>query len=236
MVISMPLRVYGHKANSRRIASSYKRLGVDGVEVDVNVRRGEIVVLHGHPHALKTRAGRVLEFIDNMLYYGDPLLHRPKPLSEWLEELWSMGFKRVLLDVKGSVDPDILVDVVESSWPGEVGVSGENHRILRMIGERSGRIRVYPTLTIAPADPVALLRAAGAHGASVRLDIAEVPGVVESIKEAGLEVIVWTVNDRRDLEKVRRLGADAVVSDKPEALMECAAARMRRARGAGRGW
>ena len=211
-------RLYGHRAHLRRVALAYKKAGLDSVEVDVRVSGGRLVALHGRPPTERpSRAERVLELIDYVLFYGDPVL-KPRSLGEWLEELWSIGFSRVLLDVKSYIDPDRLLDVVERSWPGTLEFTGENHRLLAEVAVRCGRARVYPTLTIIPADPKALLKPVKAVGASLRVDLALQPGIVESLKKAGFEVMVWTVNDRSIYLKLKEMGVDAVVTDRPEAL------------------
>ncbi|MCE4611758.1 MAG: glycerophosphodiester phosphodiesterase [Desulfurococcales archaeon] len=211
-------RLYGHRAHLRRVALAYRRAGLDAVEVDVRVSGGRLVALHGRPPTEKpSRAEKVLGLIDYVLFYGDPLL-KPRSLGEWLEELWSMGFKRVLLDLKSYVDPDMLLDVVEKSWHGTLEFTGENHRLLAEIAGRCGRARVYPTLTIIPADPQAVLKPVKAVGASLRVDLALQSEVVEALKKAGFEVMVWTVNDRSIYLKLKEMGVDSVVTDRPEIL------------------
>ncbi len=49
-----------------------------------------------------------------------------------------------------------------------------------------------------------------------------------SIREAqqlGLKVVVWTVNDERDMEQMIRLGVDGIISDYPDRLRRVAAAK-----------
>jgi len=43
------------------------------------------------------------------------------------------------------------------------------------------------------------------------------------LREAGLEVVVWTVNDPADADRMRSLGAYAICTDVPECFIEHAA-------------
>ena len=41
-------------------------------------------------------------------------------------------------------------------------------------------------------------------------------GLIRAARSVGAEVWCWTVDDRRDLERLARLGVDAICSDRPE--------------------
>jgi glycerophosphoryl diester phosphodiesterase len=41
------------------------------------------------------------------------------------------------------------------------------------------------------------------------------PGYVQRVHEAGNRVFVWTVDDQEDLQLCRRLGVDAIITNRP---------------------
>jgi glycerophosphoryl diester phosphodiesterase len=45
------------------------------------------------------------------------------------------------------------------------------------------------------------------------------PSIVRRAHERGLQVYVWTVNSREDLELVLGLGVDGIISDRPAYVM-----------------
>jgi glycerophosphoryl diester phosphodiesterase len=48
---------------------------------------------------------------------------------------------------------------------------------------------------------------------------------VREAQRLGLKVIVWTVNESRDIERMIDFGVDGIISDYPDRLRRVAAAR-----------
>jgi glycerophosphoryl diester phosphodiesterase len=46
------------------------------------------------------------------------------------------------------------------------------------------------------------------------------PGLVRSLREAGNQVYVWTVNQPADLDLVRGLGVDGIITDHPRLMLD----------------
>jgi glycerophosphoryl diester phosphodiesterase len=61
---------------------------------------------------------------------------------------------------------------------------------------------------------VAMYHRSGARDATVRHD-AVTPELVEAVHERGGRVYAWTVNTRRGIERMDRLGVDGVITDDP---------------------
>lgn len=51
------------------------------------------------------------------------------------------------------------------------------------------------------------------------------PAAVSEARQAGIKVVVWTVNEPRDITRMIDLGVDGIISDYPDRLREIAAAR-----------
>ena len=47
---------------------------------------------------------------------------------------------------------------------------------------------------------------------------------VREAQQLGLKVVVWTVNDERDMEQMISLGVDGIISDYPDRLRRISAA------------
>ena len=54
---------------------------------------------------------------------------------------------------------------------------------------------------------------------AVRKDIAT-KGYIRDLQDAGIVVIVWTLNEEKEWEEARSAGADKVLTDKPRAYTE----------------
>ncbi|GBF08368.1 hypothetical protein apy_00930 [Aeropyrum pernix] len=213
------LEIIGHRANSGRIAVFYSIVGVKAVEVDVSLKSGKPMALHGRPSIRRaTPIGRLWGWIDYKLFYRDPL-YKPMPLANWLERLWTMGFTKVVIDVKsGGLDPTLLAGEVERGWPGQVIYTSENHRYLRRLRDEASAV-VYTTYSILPVDVADPALKAGAEGVSIRFDLAIEDNVVRTLRQSGLKVVVWTVNTEDQAKTVEKLGVDAIVSDRPDTVL-----------------
>ncbi|MEU3844667.1 glycerophosphodiester phosphodiesterase [Streptomyces sp. NPDC028635] len=59
----------------------------------------------------------------------------------------------------------------------------------------------------------------GVAGPSIRI-VRGHPGYVERWKQAGRQVHVWTVNEPEDVELCARLGVDAIITNRPRAVLD----------------
>ena len=46
------------------------------------------------------------------------------------------------------------------------------------------------------------------------------PAILRLVHEASLSVFVWTVNDPADMRYLARIGADAIITDRPDLLLQ----------------
>lgn len=126
----------------------------------------------------------------------------------------------MVIDVKSAgLEPERLVEEVVRGWPGKAVYTSENHRYLKMLKNQTGA-EIYTTYSILPVNVTGPAVEAGADGVAIRFDLAAEKGVVRALREAGLGVIVWTVNTVDQLEKVRGLGVNGVVSDRPDIILK----------------
>ncbi len=217
--------IVGHRANSGRIIFWYKRMGVEYVEVDVNLGRdGTLLVRHGPPGTRRaTPIGRLIQWVDYHFFYRDPLL-RPQPLHVWLRLISEeLDLKGVLLDLKARVDPDTLAgQVEESGFQGMVMVSANDHRLLPPLRRALPRARLIASFNVMPVDIVSCARASRAHGIGVRIDLLD-DKVAARIKGEGYMLSTWTVNDPAQARRAAGLGADIIVTDRPDIVKKALA-------------
>ncbi|MGC0348384.1 glycerophosphoryl diester phosphodiesterase [Streptomyces pseudovenezuelae] len=62
---------------------------------------------------------------------------------------------------------------------------------------------------------------AGVHiaGPSIRI-VRNHPGYIERLKRAGHQVHVWTVNEPEDVDLCVELGVDAIITNRPRAVLD----------------
>jgi glycerophosphoryl diester phosphodiesterase len=99
--------------------------------------------------------------------------------------------------------------VVTSFFPGELA------KIRAQAREDGVRVR---TMLFESGSPLSVDSLAGQHlwGVAVEVKIAET-GYVKDLQRSGLAVEIWLVNGRAQWRKAKRLGADLVLTDEPEA-------------------
>ncbi len=192
-------------------------MGVRYVEVDVNSVDGSLIVLHGPPGTRRaTPVGRLFAWIDYKLFYRDPLL-RPQPLSTWLRLVWrELGVEGVLLDLKSRVDAQLLAREVEASgFPGRVLVSANDHRLLPPVARALPRAETIASFNVRPVDIASCASKAQPRGVGVRIDLLD-EETAREVKEAGYLLSTWTVNSPEQALKALRLGADIIITDRPD--------------------
>jgi glycerophosphoryl diester phosphodiesterase len=191
-----------------------RRLGADGVELDVRRTADGALAVHHDPEI--DGVGAVHQLSSDQLPASVPLLGAALQACEGLEvniELKNLptepGFdpeERMARDVAhlvvsagraGSV-------VVSSFWPGSLDAVRQHHP------ELSTGLLV--TSWSDPADGVAEAlrhgcRALHPHASSVGRTL------VADARRAGLSLAVWTVNDRAQVEALADLGVDTVITD-----------------------
>ena len=205
------------------------RLGVDMIEFDVLPARDGTLVLAHHP--------------------DDLLLRAPLTLEQGLEHFAGEAYAEVELNVDLKL-PGYEREVVEGlrahGLSDRALISTTYEESLAAVGELDGGIRrgwSFPrvgrdytkTLLALPAYGVVLAwrrllprRAAAMLGAG-RCEalmahwLMVTPSLVRSVREAGGQLYVWTVDDRRRIDRLAALGVDAVITNDPR-LFEPAAA------------
>ncbi|CAM4245971.1 glycerophosphodiester phosphodiesterase [Paenibacillus alkaliterrae] len=209
--------------NSLRAVQSAIDKGVDSVEIDVQLTKDGVVVLH-HDYDLRRMTGvakRVSELtyaqlsklnIDNRQDAADESRRIPM-LAEVLAE--AQGKAKLLIDLKpyGPGDELVLqvVSLIEQfDMVQDVYIQSFDQLSLRQIRQLNPDIRIGQILYFALGD-LSLLDVDFYTIEQVILT----EQLVERAHKNGREVWVWTVNSERNLKEVLKFEIDGIITDYP---------------------
>jgi glycerophosphoryl diester phosphodiesterase len=217
--------------------------GADGFELDVwRCGTGEAVVIHDadarrtgqSPLRVKDASLSSLRELDVGRWRGEPFAGERIPtLSEVLE-----AFPTAVVNVElksGRVpDPGLAVEVVRTlrQHRAEPRVVVSSFHAALLGAFRSLAPDVATGFLVSPgaiawAIAVAAVRALRPTAIHLARELATAPRI-EAWRKAGVEVLVWTVDEPAELERLTRLGVAALVSNRPGTAREA----VRRATGA----
>ena len=200
-----------------------RRLGADGVELDVRLTADGALAVHHDADV--PGLGPICELGVSDLPASVPLL---------ADALASCDGMVVNVEIKNAPqdpgwDPGEAVaaqtatSIEESGWTERVIVSSFQPSTLRAVQAADGRL-VLGALwgwTVEPVGAVAETVAAG-FGAVHPFVSSVTPALVAEVHDAGLSLNVWTVNSPDDLRAMVGLGVDAVITDRLVDALEAA--------------
>lgn len=215
----------GHEPeNTLRSFKKAMELGANMIEFDVHVcSSGEVVVIHDEELERTTNGkGKVAEKTLIELKELDAGKGEKIPT---LEEILDFIDRKCRLDIelkgKGTPKPvaDILEKSLEQGWkPGDFLVTSFEHEtLLKPFHDECPKIPIGLLFRKIPEDFADKALAMDAE--LVALYHKNVtPETIKKAHSKGLKVIVWTVNEKEDMDKLKRWGADGIGSDFPDRL------------------
>ena len=200
--------------------------GADGVEVDVQLTADGVAVCFHDDHLERVtgRPGSVRTSTWDQL--SRVRLHSGHPVPRLAEVLAvTAGRGQVVLDLKGERRTAALVGAVSAAvgrGGGHVVASSFDLRVLAAFA--LGRPDLSRALLCdVGCDPVQAVRAcvaAGSAGLHLALRTAlAAPDALRAARRGGVQVRVWTVNRLVDAQLLELLGAQAVITDRPDRLV-----------------
>lgn len=218
-----PPRILGHRGdsghaleNSLAAFTAARRLGVDGVELDVHATADGMLVVH-HDAEIPGR-GPIATLSSSDL--GALVLSNGELIPTLPKALEALGGLEVWIEVKAlpsSADRALLAAIDGSPTPDRCAVHGFDHRIVARLGSLRPTLRRGILSASYPLDPAGPMVMAGATALwqEWRLIDAE---LIQAIHRRGGEVIAWTVNDPVTARQLGALGVDALCGNYPERL------------------
>lgn len=194
-------------------------LGADGIEIDVHLCEGRVVVIHDRRVDRTTDGrGRVLrKRFDALRALDAGKGERIPTLEEVFDTVNRRAFINVELKGRGTAEPvAALIDryVEASGWrPEDFLVSSFQHRELRQLAGRGIPLGIL--FSRQPWRFAKLAAELGAATINTHLRFTR-PEFIEKAHALGLRVFVYTVNAPADIARMRRFGADGVFTDFPD--------------------
>lgn len=200
--------------------------GADGIEFDVRLSRDGVPVII-HDETLRRTAGvnkRVADLALAELQQIDVGKGQTVPSLRQLFELISAGDLILYLEIKSSAPEHLKLAeaccrlINEFSLAERVVVECFELAVLEIVKSIDAKIR---TAAMFQAGARIVERALAAGATEVALHYRLVTKqLVEKAKEAGLGVVIWTVDDPAWLTRARALQIDALITNDPAAARE----------------
>jgi len=204
----------GFLENTLEAFAEAKRLGADGVELDVRLTADGALAIHHDP--LIDGLGPVAGLTVPELPRHVPLLADALAVCEGMVVNVEIknGPGEPGHDPRETVAAVTAAAVAEAGWTDRVIVSSFQEATLRAVQAADSRLPLgilWPFLTDIEAG---LAQAVEEGWSAVHPFVTEAgPELVKRAQGAGLSVNVWTVNARHDLSALVQLGVEAVITD-----------------------
>ena len=221
-----PLRI-GHRGaaghapeNTLLSVETAISFGVDVVEIDVHRSRdGELIVMHDERVDRTTHgSGYIRDMtLEQIQALQMPLQQRVPTLAEVLNTV--KGRAALMIEIKVRNIVRDVVALVDSIMPGvSVYYASFLHSELVDLRELDPGARTIALIDAVPVSPTAFAidsRATHAGLAFTSLD----PQFVRALKDAGIGIFTFTVDDPRDIAHARSLEVDGLISNFPDRLL-----------------
>jgi glycerophosphoryl diester phosphodiesterase len=221
------MRIYAHRGvsatepeNTLRAFRRALDIGADGIELDVQATSDRVpVVIHDRNVARTTNGqGNVDELSLDALSELDAGGGERVPT---LHDVLALVGDRVHLDIEikqGGIEREVLATLArcpETRW----AISSFDWGILRVIRDLAPDAELW-LLSSFVSDAVFT----AAHELNAKAVSLFAPAYTREtaarLSEAGLDVVIWTVNDLAGATRVRDLGAAGLCTDTPETIMQ----------------
>ena len=213
----------GHVAeNTLPSISKALSLGVDGIEVDIfRCASGELVVFHDATLEKLTNATGPIEALDL------DSIQKIKVLKDYaiptLEEVLTLIDGKVLLNIelKGTQTALLTNELLkkkfsEGSWSSDkILVSSFNWDELALFYEVTKEIPIAVLTEDDPLDAIPIAKQLEAVAINPNFKSLN-ENNVRRIHKEGLKIYPWTVNKQEDIDRMIKLGVDAIITDFPD--------------------
>ena len=189
-------------------------LGADAVELDVHATADGVIVVHhdeaiaGHRIARMTRR----QLTELRLANGEPV----PTLADVLALLGRA--LQVFVEVKSlppQFDETLLGVLRNGPNPPGYAVHAFDHRVVLRLGTVWPGLRRGVLSSSYPIRPLALLRDAGATILWQEHTLVD-RSLVDALHDAGMRLIVWTVDDAAEMRQLVEIGVDGICTNRPE--------------------
>src|SRR5918995_5467121 len=207
-----------HPENTLRAFRHALAIGVDGIELDVHATAdGTPVVIHDRDVGRTTDGAGYVDQIPLAQLETFDAGHgeRVPTLAEILEQVGAAA--HLDIEIKGTRIEHAVLDVLAEYPAVRWAISSFNWDTLRIVRRLDPVAEVWP-LAERVGDDLFTIAAELASPAVSLFTGAYTAENAAKLRDAGLGVIVWTVNDPREARRIADLGAFALCTDDPQRL------------------
>lgn len=225
---SKPL-VIGHRGARGHVAentvASVKKaleLGVDGIEIDVFLcASGELVVFHDKTlEKLTDATGYIEELSLDSIQKITVLGREPIPTLNEVLDL-TAGTTVLNIELKGTRTAAPTAALLDTYFkagtlkPEEVFISSFDWNELELFYAATQEVAIAVLTEDDPIDAIPIAQKLNAFAINPNFRSLNEKNV-RKIHAVGLKIYPWTINEPADIEEMKRLGVDAIITDFPE--------------------
>jgi glycerophosphoryl diester phosphodiesterase len=208
-----------HPENTLRAFRRALAIGVDGIELDVHPTADGIpVVIHDRDVGRTTDGAGYVDQIPlvqiKTFDAGDG--ERVPTLTEVLAVVGDAA--HLDIEIKGSDVERAVLDVLAQHPTVRWAISSFSWDTLRTVRRQDPVAELWPLAERAGDDLTAIADELAAPAVSLFTGAYTAQNAL-TLRSAGLRVMVWTVNDPQEAQRVKDLGAFGLCSDDPQRLM-----------------
>lgn len=215
----------GHETENT-LASIQKAmdLGVDMIEIDVfKIQSGEIVVFHDETvDRLTNGPGKIEEYniveLRKLIVDGGHKIPMLQDVLKLIDNKVALNIELKGDDTADKVNHIMNYYIEKNGWsPENFIISSFKWDELREMRKLNPNVQIAVLTEENPVDaiPVAKeLNAVAINPYFKNLDLE----IANQIREAGLKIYVWTVNEDYDIDAMKRIGVDGIITNYPERL------------------
>ncbi|WP_249356165.1 glycerophosphodiester phosphodiesterase [Maribacter sp. ACAM166] len=197
-------------------------LGVDMIEIDVfKIKSGEIVVFHDDTVDRLTNApGNIEEYnildLKKLIVDGG---HQIPMLQDVLKLIDNKVALNIELKGAGTADKvNFIMDyyIKQKNWsPENFIISSFNWDELKEMRKKNPDVAIAVLTGKNPVDAIPIAKELNAVAINPYFEELNLE-VANEIRDAGFKIYTWTVNDPTDIEAMKKIGVDGIITNFPE--------------------
>ena len=213
----------GHETENT-IASIKKAMdfGVDMIEIDVfKIASGEIVVFHDDQvERLTDGSGNIedysLEEMNQLTLVGGHKIPLLQEVLDLMDNRTALNIELKGADTAGTVDKILNDNIHEKGWALEnILISSFNWDELRQMRLNNEAIDIAILTEDDPLEAIPIAQELNAVAINPNYKTLTKENTAQ-IQEKGFKLFTWTVNEPDEIERLKNIGVDGIISDYPE--------------------
>ena len=222
-----------HPENSLAAFHEAARLPIYGVEFDVHLTKdGELVVIHDETidrtsdgkGFVKDMTLAELRSFDFGSWFSDEFRGEPIPTLHEVLDVFSETSHHLNIELKSDIFPyegmvgKVVAMVQQMKLDSSVVISSFDHEALRAVKKIAPHIETAALFMEVLVDPLDYIRNIPADALHISLPSAARPSM-RKVVENGVAVRVFTVNEVKYAEALKKIGVTAIFTDFPKKMM-----------------